>query len=79
MSSVLDKLWVECLIPREYEYLHHGVTQLGLQRKFKLKSLQVIIVSGECPRVGSRHAVKGLSGSHDRVALTESLVRVSRR
>ena len=45
MSSVLDKVWVECLMPREYEYLHHGVTQLGPQSKFKLKSLQVIIAS----------------------------------
>ena len=45
MSSVLDKVWVECLMPREYEYLHHGVTQFGLQSKFKLKSLQVIIES----------------------------------
>ena len=39
MSSVLDKVWVESFMPREYEYLHHGVTQFGLPSKFKLKSL----------------------------------------
>ena len=33
MSSVLDKEMVESLMPREYEYLHHGVTQLGIQSK----------------------------------------------
>ena len=45
MSNLLDKVWVQCLMPREYKYLHHGVTQLGPQSKFKLKSLQVIIAS----------------------------------
>ena len=30
MSSVLDKVWVESFMPREYEYIHHGVTQFGL-------------------------------------------------
>ena len=37
MSSVLDKAMVESSMPLEYEYLHHGVTQLGKQSKFKQK------------------------------------------
>ena len=37
MSGVLDKEMVESFMPLEYEYLHHGVTQLGKQSKFKQK------------------------------------------
>ena len=37
MSSVLDKEMVESLMPLEYDYLHHGVTQHGKQSKFKYK------------------------------------------
>ena len=37
MSGVLDKEMVESFMPLEYEYLHHGVTQLGKQSKFKKK------------------------------------------
>ena len=29
MSSVLDKEWVECLMPLEYKYLHHVLLNLG--------------------------------------------------
>ena len=58
MSSVLNKVQVESLMPLEYKYLHHGVTQLGKQSKFKLN----IIVSNNsiiksvnwgtsCPRI----------------------------
>ena len=35
MSGVLDKEMVESFMPHEYEYLHHGVTQLGKQSEFK--------------------------------------------
>ena len=37
MSSVLDKAMVESFMPLEYEYLHHSVTQLVKQSKFKQK------------------------------------------
>ena len=37
MSNVLDKVWVECLMPHEYEYLHHGVTQLGTQKQVQVR------------------------------------------
>ena len=61
MSSVLDKVKVGCLMPLEYKYLHHGVTQLGKQSKFKLN----IIVSNNsiiksvnwgtsCPRIWNK-------------------------
>ena len=42
MSSVLDKVWVECLMPLEYKYLHHVLLNLGYSIK---KSLQVVIAS----------------------------------
>ena len=35
MSSVFDKAMVESFMPLEYDYLHHGVTQIGKQSKFK--------------------------------------------
>ena len=35
MSSVLDKEMVGSFMPLDYEYLHHGVTQLGILSRFK--------------------------------------------
>ena len=35
MSGVLDKAMVESFMPLDYEYLHHGVTQLGILSRFK--------------------------------------------
>ena len=29
ISNVLDKVWVENLMPLEYEYLHHVLLNLG--------------------------------------------------
>ena len=46
MSSVLDKAMVESFMPLEYEYLHHGVTQLGKQSKFKQKHCIVASLRG---------------------------------
>ena len=45
MSNVLDKVWVECLMPREYEYLHHGVTQLGTQKQVQVKVIVSNIIA----------------------------------
>ena len=46
MSSVLDKEMVESVMPLEYEYLHHGVTQLGKQSKFKQKHCIIASLRG---------------------------------
>ena len=45
MSSVLDKVWVENLMPLEYEYLHHVLLNLGNKSKFNLNIIESKIVS----------------------------------
>ena len=52
MSSVLDKVWVECLMPREYEYLHHGVTQLGTQKQVQVKVIVSNIIASSRASTG---------------------------
>jgi hypothetical protein len=61
MSSVLDKVQVESLMPLEYKYLLHVLLNFGKQSKFKLN----IIVSNNsiiksvnwgtsCPRIWNK-------------------------
>ena len=52
MSSMLDKVWVECLMPREYEYLHHGVTQLGTQKQVQVKVIVSNIIASSRASTG---------------------------
>ena len=52
MSSVLDKVWVECLMPREYECLHHGDTQLGTQKQVQVKVIISNIIASSSTSTG---------------------------
>ena len=52
MSSVLDKVWVECLMSLEYEYLHHGVTQLGTQKQVQVKIIVSNIIASSRASTG---------------------------
>jgi hypothetical protein len=49
---MLDKVWVECLMPREYEYLHHGVTQLGTQKQVQVKVIVSNIIASSRASTG---------------------------
>ena len=60
---MLDQLKVESLMPHEYECVHHGVTQLGIQSKFKQKSLYNSVIKRinwgtSCPRTWNKPHVK---------------------
>ena len=52
MSNVLDKVWVEYLMPLEYKYLHHGVTQLGTQKQVQVKVIVSNIIASSRASTG---------------------------
>jgi hypothetical protein len=45
MTHMLDRLMVENLMPREYEYLHHGYSTWVTRQVRNFQSLQVIKAS----------------------------------
>ena len=52
MTHMLDQLMVESLMPREYEYLHHGVTQLGTQKQVQVKVIVSNIIASSRASTG---------------------------